>query len=94
MSKLNYRSAWYSPRGFANEGTYLFGTDEEMTEFFDDVVVSDENCVWSHMKNHKSAETARNFCERYAKREANADTITEYWTHVMSVAEYKEQCGM
>jgi hypothetical protein len=69
MKKLGFRSAWYSPRGFSNEGTYIYGTIEEMSAFFEGTVSIITNSVYSAVKHHKTLENARLRCERAARRD-------------------------
>ncbi len=71
MKNLTHKSAWYSPRGFANEGTYIYGTKEEVDNFFDEHVAGDANCGWGCTMKHKSERTAIERCEREARQDIN-----------------------
>ncbi len=61
---FSHRSAWYSPRGFANDGYYVYGTTKEMDNFFEEEVISNENCDWDCLQSHHSEELALARCER------------------------------
>jgi len=71
MKNLTHKSAWYSPRNFANEGTYIYGTAKEVDEFFENYVVGDANCGWGCTMNHKSEENAISRCEKEARQDRN-----------------------
>lgn len=66
---MKYRSAWYSPRNFANEGSYIFGTIEEMSAFFHRYISGDSDSGWSLIKHHRTLKGAADRCERDARRD-------------------------
>ena len=68
MKNLTHASAWYSPRGFCNEGTYLFGTGKEIKGFFDKIS-GDCESGWGCQMNHRSFEAARKRCEKQAAKD-------------------------
>ncbi|MGB3222494.1 MAG: hypothetical protein WBB23_06815 [Desulforhopalus sp.] len=69
MGNLSYRSAWYSPRGFANEGCYIYGANEDMSKFFEERVSGDDCCAWGVVKHHKTLDNAKARCEREARQD-------------------------
>lgn len=68
MENLTHASAWYSPRGFHNEGTYLFGTTKEIKEFFDKIS-GDYESDWGCQMSHYSLEAAKTRCESRAAKD-------------------------
>lgn len=54
---MTYICAWFSPRGFANEGTYFYGTYAEWQAFCRplDAYVS----RWCVISRHRTLEAAR-----------------------------------
>ena len=69
---FKFQSVFYSPRGFANEGTYIYGTREEVKEFFDRRNIgTDYDAGWYDVRYHRRIDTARNRAEtetRQARR--------------------------
>ena len=61
MSK--YRVWWFSPRGFANEGDYVFGSREDCDELLDGEVNA------TLMSKHLSIEAARLAAERLERKD-------------------------
>lgn len=65
---MDYICAWFSPRGFANEGTYYHGTHDAWREFCRplDAAVS----RWAVVSRHRTAEAAQARAEAEARRSA------------------------
>ena len=74
-----------SPRGFGNEGTYIYGTGEEMDKVYESLDYENGN-RWYDMTKHKTLENAKKASEK--KQRNTGDEITENYTSVMSAEEY------
>lgn len=69
--KYKYSSLFFAPRKFANEGTYIYGTSVEI-EKFSGTITRWENIGWWCEKQHRSERTARERCERDARKDRNS----------------------
>lgn len=67
-SKLQYQSVWVSPRGFANEGSYVYGLKAEIEQLFERYRDS-ENAGWDHVSYHRTVDAAQGKCERLSRRD-------------------------
>ncbi len=65
---MKYKSLFFSPRRFANEGTYIYGTAKEVKQF-EETITGWENIGWWDEKNHRNEHTAQQRCEKDAKRD-------------------------
>lgn len=61
-----YRVWWYSPRGFANEGDYVYGSKADVDALLNGKV----HCTL--MSKHRSIDTARAAAERLERKERKA----------------------
>lgn len=61
---MKFQSAWISPRGFANEGTYIYGTKEEVSAVVDQ---SDISNVRYNISDHKRLDAAQAKAEKGAR---------------------------
>jgi len=74
MTKYPYLSAWYSPQGFSNEGSYVYGTRDEIDAFFNQHVAGSVTTVWGSIKEHRWEVTAKARCRKDSRKD-NADQI-------------------
>lgn len=63
MTTTTYISAWYSPRGFANEGVYLYGTRDEYRALAEMISESQTQTV-SKISGHKTLDAAKARAEK------------------------------
>ena len=64
---MKYQSAWISPRGFSNEGTYIYGTSEEVAEVVNHLDMSNARY---DIYNHQRLDTAQAKAEKNARVDA------------------------
>ncbi len=63
--KAVYQVVWFSPRGFSNEGSYIYGTAEEI----DAIECDPYQSVMTIMSNHRTLVAAEVAAEKRAKRD-------------------------
>ena len=62
--KTVYVCAWYSPRGFANEGGYLYGTLEQWRDFIAKHDTAPYQARWNIISRHHSPQDAQARAEK------------------------------
>ena len=65
MKNAKYSVVWFSPRGFANEGTYYYGTEAEAAKLHEDY--DQYQAKYSWISDHKSLSKAREVAEKKAR---------------------------
>lgn len=58
---------WFSPRGFANEGSYYYGTEAEMEELHESY--DPYQARYSYISGHRTLAAAEAKAEKLAKRD-------------------------
>lgn len=61
-----YEVCWISPRGFANEGDYVYGTTEQLADEIDNGLA--DNGKWFDVSRHRSKEAAIRSAAKNARR--------------------------
>ena len=64
-----YEVVRYSQRGFSNEHTYLYGTDEEIHEYYDEYVSNDPTAKWEVRDIFHFEEDAKELAEQLAQED-------------------------
>jgi hypothetical protein len=64
--KRNYACYWLSPRGFANEGTYLYGTIEDCRKAVEPYY-DNTNSVYTLLSRHETIEAAQARAEKESR---------------------------
>ena len=82
--EYKFESAWVSDRGFANEGAWVYGTANELS----DVHAKCEHGV-NILRGHNSMNAAKNRCEREVRRDAKSMAWGEQsYVSTMSASEW------
>ena len=68
MRNSKFKVTWFSSRGFANEGDYVYGTSLEIRKLIESYS-GVSSAKFLAVSNHKSFETAREAAEKRAKRD-------------------------
>lgn len=76
MEDTKYQSAWYSSRGFANEGCYVYGTESEMDKFSDTLDLTQSK--WLMVKTHNTLHGASMRCVSHANKDNAESPDHEY----------------
>ncbi len=66
-----YQVIWHSPRGFCNEGNYIYGDEATLKELADVLNVwTDINSEWTEMSRHKTLAKAKEMAEKRMRKDA------------------------
>lgn len=70
-----YKVIWHSPRGFANEGNYIYGDDKTLEELADTLGVwGNVNCEWTEMSSHNTLDNAKKAAEKICTKDRKGHT--------------------
>lgn len=62
---MNFVCAWFSPRGFANEGTYYYGTYDAWREFCRPLDAAQSR--WCVISRHRTLDASQQRAEKEVK---------------------------
>jgi hypothetical protein len=69
-TSIKYSVVWFSPRGFANEGGYYYGTEAEAEKLHADY--DQYRAKYSFVSDHRTLDAAKAKAEKLAKRDRRA----------------------
>jgi len=80
---------WFSPRGFANEGSYFYGTEAEMEKLHESY--DQYQSRYSYISGHRTFDAAQSKAEKLARRD-HRDSPKHEVCHI-SAAPFSDYLG-